>query len=68
MCKICIFDDFPNAQSHTSGLGAWMWKNNEKTKKSISLMSVSVGDDGNLNWIGQGGRAQASWKEEFSIV
>ena len=37
-----------------------MWKNNEKTKKSISLMSVSVGDDGNLNWIGQGGRAQAS--------
>ena len=31
-------------------------------------MSVSVGDDGNLNWIGQGGRAQASWKEEFSIV
>ena len=30
-------------------------------------MSVSVGDDG-FNWIGQGGRAQASWKEEFSIV
>ena len=36
-----------------------MWKNNEHAKKSISLMSVSVGDDG-FNWIGQGGRAQAS--------